>query len=108
MEGVPAAHQAPVPVPVVMEGVVATVSVLAFAPQEDPIEDGSEMEGIEREGMFASQHAPELGVPTVSPAPVPEGWRKEKRKGKGREVQIAVPLVTTQEPARKLRGSHYQ
>jgi len=76
-----------------MEGVVADTHV---TPQEDPAEDWSDMEGVEREGLFALQHSPEFGAPK---API-------KEKGKAKEVQSSTPPSAT--PARKTKASARQ
>jgi hypothetical protein len=39
--------------------------VMADAEEEDEIEDPSNMEGVQREGFFDSQHAPEAGEPVI-------------------------------------------
>ena len=91
--------------PKAMEGVVATTITPASELQEDPIEDGSDMEGIERKGMFASQHVPELGAPSAAPSPA---TRKKKGKGKAKEAQIAMPVPTTLARARKASGLVHQ
>jgi len=44
-----------------MEGVVATAP--PPPEQEDPVEDWSDMEGVERGGLYASRHAPAMGAP---------------------------------------------
>ena len=79
-----------------MEGVDTTPPTTA---QEDPIEEWSDMEGMERKGLFASQYAPELGAPVATPALVPE-VPKKKEKGKAKEVQIAVPQSPVRARAR--------
>ena len=58
----------------------------------DETEQGDSMEGVEQEGLFASQHAPELGavVPTQGMVLGPSK-KKGKEKKKGKAVQIAVP-----------------
>ena len=75
------------PEPEAMEGVVTTAVAMA----DYPVEDWSDMEGVEQEGLFASQHVLQLGAPAAPPAPVPEGWKKTKEKGKGKEVVVTVP-----------------
>jgi len=76
--------------PEAMEGVVATRQEEV----KDEVEEWSDMEGVEREGIFGSRHAPAPGepVPPMPPAPTTEEKKKkEKEKGKGKAVQIAVP-----------------
>ena len=78
-----------------------------IAPEEDPVEDSSDMEGVEREGLFASRHAPGLDepTPTAMEAPRPEE-KKKKGKGKGKEVQVALPA--SESGLRKQKGSSRQ
>jgi len=91
------------PAPEAMEGVVTTVPAMVSAPQEDAIEEWSDMEGVEREGLFASLHAPELGTSSapepVAPAAKEEEEKKKKDKGKAKAGRVAVPP-----PARKQKG----
>jgi len=84
---VPSAPAAPQP----MEGVVATPSQ---KPGQELAGGGENMEGVEREGLFASQHAPALGEPTLTAQGAPEGKgeeKKKKEKGKGKAVRTATP-----------------
>jgi len=77
-----------------MEGVIVTRE------EEDEVEEWSDVEGVEQEGLFVSRHAPEPGMPVATPAPEPEPRKKEKgkakekgkekEKGKAKEVRIAV------------------
>jgi len=69
-----------------MAGVAATPA------RTDEMEQGDSMEGVEWEGLFASQHAPEVGaaMPTQGMAPGPSK-KKGKEKENGKAVQIAVP-----------------
>ena len=69
-----------------MEGVVATAAT------EGEAERGDVMEGVEREGLYESRHAPALG----EPVPAATGREKEqgKEKGMGKAVQIATPPAT--------------
>jgi len=87
--------------PEAMEGVVATRQ----KDIRDEVEEGSDMEGVEREGLFGSKHAPAPGEPvsTIPPGPVPamspgpameEKEKKGKGKAKGKAVQIAAPPAT--------------
>jgi len=74
-----------------MEGVVATTVTV------EEVEQGDDMEGVEREGLFGSKHAPAPGepVPVMPPGPATEEKEeKEKGKGKGKVVQIAAPPAT--------------
>ena len=100
-----------------MEGVLTTAAAFAAlpaptsasAPLEDPIEDGCDMEGIEREGLFVSQHTSELGAPVATQMGAREARKEEKkRKDKGKEKagRIAVPPSTAL--ARSPRGSPHQ
>jgi len=76
-----------------IEGVVATRQ----KETKDKVEEWSDMEGVEREGLFGSMHAPAPGepVPTMPPGPATEEKeKKEKGKGKGKVVQIAAPPAT--------------
>ena len=66
-------------VPEAMEGVVTTAPTVPAKPQDDPIEDWSDMEGVEREGLFASRHAPEPGASAPALPPAPE----KPKKGEG-------------------------
>jgi len=106
-----------------MEGVMAMVPPVAGVLQEDPIEEFSDMEGVERDGLFASRHAPALSTPTLVsssgipalldygqvPAPTretPVEKEKKTRKDKGKEK--AVQIDTPPTPARKPKGSAQQ
>jgi len=95
--------------PEAMEGVVATAPPTL---EEDPVEEWEDMEGVEREGLFASQHAPEMGMPAVAPAAKEEEKEKEKRTQKGKDKAKAVRITTVPDmtigPARKPRGSQQQ
>jgi len=74
-----------------MEGVVATTVTV------EEVEQGDDMEGVEREGLFGSKHAPAPGepVPVMPPGPAAEEKEEnEKGKGKGKVVQIAAPPAT--------------
>ena len=62
------------PVPEDMEGVVAMAPAPASSLPEDPIEEYSDMEGVEREGLFASHHAPGMGEPIATPGSAPKAW----------------------------------
>ena len=81
----PSLTTAPV-APQPMAGVAATVA------QADETKQGDSMEEVEREGLFASPHALELGVavPSQGMAPGPSK-KKGKEKKKGKAVQFAVP-----------------
>ena len=71
-----------------MEGVVATA-----AAEEEGVQ-GDDMEGVEREGLYGSRHAPAPGepAPTIPTGPATEEkGKKGKGKAKGKAVQIAVP-----------------
>jgi len=102
----PAAPRRPRTVaPETMEGVVATAPTPGSAAQDDPVKEWEDKEGVERDGLFASQHAPALDAPAGMPAPAPVGLKRkkktemgkkkgketEKEKGKGKEVAAAVP-----------------
>jgi len=102
----PAAPRRPRTVaPETMEGVVATAPTPGSAAQDDPVKKWEDMEGVERDGLFALQHAPALDAPAGMPAPAPVGLKRkkktemgkekgketEKEKGKGKEVAAAVP-----------------
>ena len=88
----PAPHVPSAPtVPQPMEGVVATP---AQEPGPELAGGGENMEGVEREGLFASRHAPALGESTLTAQGAPEGKGEEKKKketGKGKAVQTATP-----------------
>ena len=74
-----------------MEGVVATTVTV------EEVEQGDDMEGVEREGLFGSKHAPALGEPVPAMPPEPateEKEKKEKGKRKGKVVQITTPPAT--------------
>jgi len=90
--GGPMLHQRAGPaavVPEAMEGVVATQQ----EETKDEVEEWSDMEGVEREGLFGSLHATAPGEPAFSMPPGPTTEEKEKKgreKGKGKAVQIAT------------------
>jgi len=67
------------PPPGAVEGVVTTMIVTVSAPQEDAIEEWSDMEGVEHEGLFASLHAPELGT-SSAPEPAASAKKEEEEK----------------------------
>ena len=81
---------------------------LSRVPQEVTREegDGGAMEGIEREGLFTSQHATGLDapVPTLAPARTEGGGKKDK--GKAKAVLITAPPGAA--ASRKLKGSPQQ
>jgi len=87
---------------------VAAAPTSARVPQEVTREegDGGAMEGIEREGLFASQHAPGLDAPvsTLAPARTEGGGKKDK--GKAKAVLIATPPGAA--ASCKLKGSPRQ
>ena len=87
---------------------VAAAPTSAGVPQEVTREegDGGAMEGIEREGLFASQHAPGLDAPvsTLAPARTEGGGKKDK--GKAKAVLIATPPGAA--ASCKLKGSPRQ
>ena len=91
--GGPTLHQRAGPAavaPEAMEGVVATRQ----EETKDEVEEWSDMEGVEREGLFGSLHATAPGEPAFSMPPGPTTEEKEKKgreKGKGKAVQIATP-----------------
>ena len=73
-----------------MEGVVATRQKEI----NDEVEEWSDMEGVEREGLFGSKHAQAPGEPVSSMPQGPTTGEKEKKgkeKGKGKAVQDAAP-----------------
>ena len=107
MVGARVAHPAHEP----MEGVVATPAprtaegggAMALATtREPPIVDN--MEGIEREGLFASQHTPELDTPSSTQSPAL--MEKKKDKGKTKALLIVEPSSATAK--RKPKGSPRQ
>jgi len=58
----------------------------------DETEQGDSMEGVEQEGLFASQHVPELGAAVPSQGMAPGlSEKKGKEKEKGKAVEIALP-----------------
>jgi len=73
--------------PEAMEGVTTTQQ----EEDEDEVEEWSDMEGVEWEGLFGSKHALALGelVPPMPPALEMVGRKKEN--GKAKAMQIAVP-----------------
>jgi len=76
--------------PEAMEGVVATRQKEI----NDKVEDWSDMEGVEREGLFGSKHAlaPGEQVSSIPQGPtMEEKEKKGKEKGKGKAVQVAAP-----------------
>jgi len=93
----PSLTTAPV-APQPMAGVAATLA------QANEMEQGDSMEGVEWEGPFASQHAPQLGaaVPTQGMAPGPSKKKgKEKEKGKAVQIAIQPALVRAARQARR-------
>jgi hypothetical protein len=84
--------------PEAMEGVVTTgPEQPAQLVPKDPVEDWSDMEGVERQGLYASRHAPVEGEElTMSPAAVRPVARKEK--GKGKEATPAAPRPILKRP----------
>jgi len=63
----------------------------------EEVEQGDDMEGVEREGLFGSKHAPAPGepVPVMPPGPATEEKEeKEKGKEKGKVVQSVAPSAT--------------
>jgi len=86
------------PEPEAMEGVVGTA---APALHNDPIEDWSDMEGVEREGLHVSQHAPAAGAPAEIPTPVVEG--QKKGKGKAKRALIATPPGSARAARQQIR-----
>jgi len=75
--------------PVVPQPIAGVVATPAWA---DETEQGDSMEGVKREGLFASRHAPELraAMPTQGMSPGPSK-KKGKEKEKGKAVHLAVP-----------------
>jgi hypothetical protein len=63
-----------------MQGVEATLSPVVL-----PMGESSAMEGVEREGLFASQHAPELDAQPPALEEPEKGKGKEKAKTKSRQ-----------------------
>ena len=105
-------RQAPPPAaPEAMEGVVATAPL---ALKEDPVEEWEDMEGVEREGLFASQHTPELGATGTALTPVQqapkemEKKKKKKDKGNERAVQTVLPPGATPTPGHQPKGAPHQ
>jgi len=86
--------------PQLMENVVAT-------PAQEIGGEGDNMEGVEREGLFASQHAPALGESASAKqgGPGQEGIKKKKEKGKAKAAQIAEPEAPSRTPR---RSAHQQ
>ena len=95
---------------------MVTASTVAWVLQEDPIEEFSNLEGVEHEGLFVSRYAPALSTPTsVSssrtpapldsrpvPAPAREApvetekkTRKTKERGKQWRLPYHLPLPTS-------------
>jgi len=64
-----------------VERVVATMSTLAGKWPKDPRVDSDDMGGLEWEGLFALQHAPETGTVALTPTPTP---KDSEGKGKVR------------------------
>jgi hypothetical protein len=60
----------------------------------EEIEEFSDMEGVEREGLFASKHAPAMG----EAPPTLQTQEKREGKGKGKEVTPAVPRSILKRP----------
>jgi len=89
------AHLVPTKGPSLMTAPVAPqpmAGVAAMQARADETEQEDSMEGVEWEGLFASQHVPELetGVPTQWMALGPSK-KNSKEKEKGKAVQITVP-----------------
>ena len=73
--------------PEAMEGVVATRQ----EEEEDKVEEWSDMEGVEREGLHRSAHAPEPGEWVVPVTKVGNEKEEKEEKGKASMVQVATP-----------------
>jgi len=85
-----------------MEGVITTQEK-GEEDRVEEIEEWSDMGGIEREGLFASRHASELG------ASIPTGRQCRRSEGRGRakrRVRIAVPTGSSR--VREPKGSAHQ
>jgi len=65
--------------------------------EEDEVEDWSDMEGVEREELFVSRHAQELGAPVPIAAPRPAQVPQGEEKGMGNEE--AQPAQVAPGPA---------
>jgi len=70
--------------------------------REPPIVDN--MEGIECEGLFASQHAPELDTPSSTQLPA----LTEKKKDKGKTKAPLIVELSSTTAKRKPKGSPRQ
>jgi len=90
--------------PEAMEGVTTTRQ----EEDEDEVEEWSDMEGVEREGLFGSKHAPALGEPVPPMPPAPEMGGRKKEKGKAKVMQIAVPPAPAPGCTCTPRGSAWQ
>jgi len=90
--------------PEAMEGVTTTQQ----DEDEDKVEEWSDMEGVEQEGLFGSKHTLALGEPVPSMPPAPEMGERKKEKGKAKAMQIAVPPAPAPGCTRMLRGSAWQ
>ena len=90
--------------PEAMEGVTTTRQ----EEDEDEVEKWSDMEGVKREGLFGSKHAPALGEPVPPMPPAPEMGGRKKEKGKAKVMQIAVPPAPAPGCTRTPRGSAWQ
>jgi len=90
--------------PEAMEGVTTTQQ----EEDEDEVEEWSDMEGVEREGLFGSKHAPALGEPVPPMSPAPEMGRRKKEKEKAKAMQIAVPPAPAPGCTCMPRGSAWQ
>ena len=90
--------------PEAMEGVTTTWQ----EEDEDEMEEWSNMEGVERESLFGSKHAPVLGEPVPPMPPAPEMAGRKKEKGKAKVMQIAIPPAPAPGCTCTLRGSAWQ
>jgi len=71
-----------------MEGVIVTRDE-----EEDEVREWRDMEGVEREGLYASRHAPDGNEHTSIPLKVaaPKAAAAQHEKGKGKAVAPTAP-----------------
>jgi hypothetical protein len=75
------------------------------AEEEDEVEDYSDMEGVQREGLFDSRHAPPAGEPDyITQAKAGEGRKEQPRRGTVRKRGIRKARNEAREEKEKGKG----
>ena len=80
-----------------MGEVVPTTPAAPAKPWDDPIEEWSDMGGVQRDGLFTLPHATEMGsAPVGAPAPmaVAEPLRRSKERGEEKDVRPMLAKLT--------------